>query len=237
MKKYVVILGITIGTSSLLLIGVLALMGHVGMYIADPGFQYSYSVATRDAKVVFVMIGPKAPENYEPILRDDPMIETRRLQNIYRVSGLYRNNGSTSPLWVLEGALPAQYSSKVFLSSDGRYLAKMGWWADEVTSEALAFYKDGKLLKSFSVKDLTTAAWFLPGGRQHYDWNREIKFDDESKTLFVRTEHFDELVFDITTGTIRSTFHPVSTTGFATFGVSIILLLILFRKRMTRRTT
>src|SRR5215510_1176702 len=109
MKKFLVILGIGIGSVALLL-GFAALMSHVGMYIADPAFPYSYSVTSPDSKYVFVMLGPKARDEKEEIVPDEKMKETRLLQDRYSVSGLYLNDGSTSPLWVLETVPDKQYA-------------------------------------------------------------------------------------------------------------------------------
>jgi len=93
MKKIFVILGLVIGSIALLLIGFEALMSHVGMYIADPGFQYSYSTTSPDGKYVFIMHGPKARDEKEEIVPDEKMKETRLLQSKYSASGLYLNNG------------------------------------------------------------------------------------------------------------------------------------------------
>jgi hypothetical protein len=225
MKKFFIILG----SIALLLIGFEALMSHVGMYIAEPGFQYSYSTTSPDGKFIFIMLGTKAWDEKKEIVPNEEMKETRILQNKYSASGLYLNDGSTSPLWVLETAPDNQYAYKVFVSSDGHHMAKTGWWTFTTTDEALTFYKDGRVICSYSVKDVATASWFLPGGSQHYAWDKRITFDDERKTLTVITEHYDRLVMDLTTGKIISAFRPVQLISFAILGVILYIFYVFFR--------
>ena len=235
MKKIFVILGLVIGSIALLLIGFEALMSHVGMYIADPGFQYSYSTTSPDGKYVFIMHGPKARDEKEEIVPDEKMKETRLLQSKYSASGLYLNNGSTSPLWVLEAAPDKRYAYKVFVSSDGHHLAKTGWWTNTAADEALTFYKDGRVIRSYSVKDVATASWFLPGGYQHYDWDKNITFNDEKKTLTVTTEHYDRLVVDAATGKIISAFRPVQLIWFTILGAIAYLFFRVYRNKIIKK--
>jgi hypothetical protein len=232
MKKIFVILGIVIGSIALLLIGFAALDSHTGRYLADPAFQYSYSVTSPDGKYVFVMLRPKAWD--EP---DEEMKETRLLQSKYSVSGLYLNDGSTSPLWVLEAVPDKQYAYKVFVSSDGHHIAKTGWWANSTSDEALTFYKDGRVISSYSVKDVATASWFLPGGVHHYDWDKKITFNDEKKTLTAITEHYDRLVMDVTTGKIISAFRPIQLIGFTILGAIAYLFFRVYRNKVIKRRT
>ena len=235
MKKFFVILGLVIGSIALLLIGFAALMSHMGMYIADPAFQYSYSVTSNDGKYIFVMLGQKAWDEKEEIVPDEKMKETRLLQSKYSVSGLYLNDGSTSPLWVLEAVPGKQYAYKVFVFSDGRHLAKTGWWTSATTDEALTFYKDGKIISSYSVKDIATASWFLPGGSQHYDWDKKITFNDERKTVTVITEHYDKLVMNAATGKIISAFRPVQLIGFMILGAIAYLFFRVCRNKVNKK--
>jgi len=235
MKKFFVILGLVIGSIALLLIGLAALRNHTGMYIADPAFPYSYSVTSNDGKYKFVMLGQKAWDEKEEIAPDEEMKETRLLQSKYSVSGLYLNDGSNSSLWVLEAVPGKQYAYKVFVFSDGRHLAKTGWWTSATTDEALTFYKDGKVISSYSVKDIATAPWFLPGGSQHYNWDKKITFNDERKTVTVITEHYDKLVMDATTGKIISAIHPVQLIGFTILGAIAYLFFRVYRKKVNKK--
>lgn len=235
MKRFLIISGFAVGAMVLLLIGFVALMIHVGMYIADPVFPRSYSVLSSDGKYLFVMLGLKAPDEEGARISDKALKETRLLQAKYPASGLYLNDGSTSPLWLLESASVRSYGYRVFVSSDGHHLAKTGWWTNATTDEAVTFYKDGKILASYSVRDVATASWFLPGGHGHYDWDREITFDDDRKTLTVVTNHYDKLVIDMTTGKITSAFRPVLLAGILLSGLIAYLIFKFYQKLRSQK--
>jgi len=93
-------------------------------------------------------------------------------------------------------------------SSDGTYFAHIPW-ASTVNSEtlpglAVGFYKNGSLLKSYSVGDLTKDRSRLYFTASHVEWERgEIrKLDAENNILTLMT--LDDIVysFDMTTGDI-----------------------------------
>jgi hypothetical protein len=78
------------------------------------------------------------------------------------------------------------YASRVFLAIDGQHLVRLGNWARGRTPNsdnlAIAFYADGKLIKSYSetdlIKDVSKA---VATATHHSMWGRDpqrfIKFD------------------------------------------------------------
>ena len=164
-----------------------------------------YRYVTKGEQYIFIMLAPpqdeKGPKDEE---REDPEI-----RKIYHESGLYRNDGSTTPLWTVDW-----YSTLVHVSSDGKYLAKLGPWPtyqDQKDFEngspaleqlALAFYKERKLFKKYKIRDLIQNPKKLAKGRSHFQWKERIWFDDVSGRLNVITHDEQKLVFDIRSGKI-----------------------------------
>jgi len=198
-KKVILVLGIlfTIG------FGLLVVLAELNSYIADPDYPYSYLTPSTNNKFVFVMIGPKADIPTDSRWPDKDMERTRQIQSQYATSGLYTNDGSTKPLWEI-----SEYSNKVFVSSDGVHLVRPAFWPSPYSDEALSFYENGKVVRSYRVKDLVDFPWFLPGGHGHFDWKRNITFDDQNGKLIVDTPHLDHYVFDLKTGNIVSARRP-----------------------------
>jgi len=216
MKKLILIALIILGIG----FGLLLLHSSINGYIADPAFFYSYTTPSPDNKYVFVMLGwkPDAPSDNQ--WRDERMEESRRLHAKFPSSGLYLNDGSTTPLWAVNG-----YSWEAFVPSDGAHLAMPAPWPHAPSDEALAFYERGKVLHRYRVNDLVDLTWYLPGGHQHFEWQKSINLDDQRHTLTVTTQHYDRYVFDLTTGEIVSSRRPsrVLLVGLALFLLYVII--------------
>lgn len=122
------------------------------------------------------------------------------------------------------------YSFQVFLSDDGRHLVRMGPWSfghePGPTDLALAFYEDGKLLKSYSTAELVKDHSKVSRSVSHYTWQagrpnmgetieeRSYPYLDWDNRFYLKT--IDGIVyrFDVTTGAIVSA--QASSTGWAT---------------------
>ena len=149
------------------------------------------------------MLGPEPVEPSDSRWPDERMEESRRLHARFPSRGLYLNDGSTTPLWVVDG-----YSWEVFVPSDGVHLVMPAPWPSTSSDEALTFYGSGKVLRKYRVNDLVDFTWFLPGGHQHFEWEKSITRGDQKRTLAVTTQHYDRYVFDLTTGEIISSRRP-----------------------------
>ena len=132
-----------------------------------------------------------------------------------------QDSGSFRELWRVEG----WYAFRTFLSSDGRYLVRMGDWAvgSEPSKEdlAVAFYDRGKLLAQFSTADLVKDKTKVVASVSHYMWlahevalfgpDRDKKVRqpvpelDYDNNFHLKTCDGIEYTFDITTGKIRET--------------------------------
>ena len=116
------------------------------------------------------------------------------------------------------------YSFEVFISIDGKFLVQMGPWNSgydvNSTDLAIAFHKDGKLVKSYSTADLIKDPEKVERSISHYRWRApsmgdSTLTDEQKEALRPRMSYENEFtlntidgwtyVFDATTGKIKST--------------------------------
>lgn len=172
----------------------LALSCFLGWVRADsPLPPMSYTKVTKNNKYIFVMLAYRT--SYDP----------ENLKEKYPSSGLYPNDGSNVPLWKFSGFAPG-----VNVSSDGRHLITGGPWpqiGDKGETEAVVFYRDGKELKSYRIKDLVPKPEAMPQSVSHYIWCEKWEFDDEKGRLEIKTIAGEKspsrtYLFDVTSGEI-----------------------------------
>jgi tetratricopeptide (TPR) repeat protein len=183
------------------------------------GTPGSYTIETANKKYIFVMFDPGSNFVSDAMKR-------------YPQSGLYLNNGSTTPLWTVD------WYGQVRLPSDGVHLVRYGGWArtsGTYTEEAITFFAAGKELKSYKTRDLVYFPQLLPHSVSHYEWQDALslnetyslvikiygnegnaysyqqreKFDEDAHLMKLATKQKDIYVFDLTTGEIISSHHPV----------------------------
>jgi hypothetical protein len=166
------------------------LIGSPSKLPADtPALPFDYKQATANDEYVFVMLAPAEEGNIQ-----DPTIRNR-----YPVSGLYRNNGFSIPEWTVDW-----YAFQVFVSSDGRHLVRMGPWPTHPEEFALAFYDRGKDIQSYKISELVKDFSKLPHSVSHFQWSKQIDFNDQAGTLTIVTFDDQEYLFDVRSGTILS---------------------------------
>ena len=127
----------------------------------------------------------------------DPYARHKGSGTCFEVTG-----GETdTPLWNTTG----WYSFEAHLSRDGVYLVRVDSSprGHDVSagSHAVAFYKNGNLVKSYSTKDLVKDASAMTLTVSHYGWLAEAPIF-EGGTLKIRTKDHIEYTFDITSGEI-----------------------------------
>jgi len=126
-------------------------------------------------------------------------------------------NGKQQELYRVEG----WYSFEIYLSDDGTYLVQMGPWSSGSEPEnddlAVAFFKNGKMLKSYSTVDLVKDPTKVVPTTGHYFWQAPSPLDDsidpvEAMKLLSRLDYEKRFnistidgwtyIFDATTGAI-----------------------------------
>lgn len=138
----------------------------------------------------------------------------------FGVASKWEEDGNLKVLYRTKG----WYSFRVFVSRSGRYLVRMGPWSvgSEPTKDdlAVAFYKEGKLLKKYSTAELVKDKSKVIASTSHYFWRAPSPLDDgitKVERLKFRLHLDDTNVFDlhtidgwtysfdVTTGKIKST--------------------------------
>lgn len=138
------------------------------------------STYDRDLKAVIVL---KEPSGVAYKLEDDGSLKV-----------LYRTKG-----W---------YSNKVFVSMDAQYLVRIGPWNEgRIPSKehvAVEFYKDGKIIKGYSTRDLVKDARRVRASVSHYEWRgKTCKLEDDRRFMLDTIDGI-RYVFDVPTGDIVS---------------------------------
>ncbi|WP_435894710.1 hypothetical protein [Oceaniferula spumae] len=122
----------------------------------------------------------------------------------YGVAHRLQPDGSMKEIYRVSG----WYSHQVFLSMDGRYLVRMGPWSPgrELSKDhvAVQFYKDGKLLKSYSTIDLVKDPKKIELTVNHYFWRGpKCKLETDNKFILDTIDGL-RYVFDATSGEVIS---------------------------------
>jgi hypothetical protein len=165
----------------------------------QPGRKRSRTTVSPNGQYVFVMIAPLAPEEDAGYWVEKVATEIRKIREAYKVSGLYRNDGSREPLWTVDW-----YASYVEVASDGVHLVRFGPWAHSPEQEALTFFASGKEIRSYTIGELVAEPDKLPHSVSHFVWDKDIKLDDANLLYRLTTKNGEQYVFDITTGAIVS---------------------------------
>ncbi len=196
----------------------------------DSGWSYSYTAETADKKYIFVMRNPNG---------DDYLVGDK-----YKQSGMYLNDGSTTPLWTLN------WRNSIYLPNDGKHIIRLGRLNYSATyrEEGFTFIAEGKVLNTYQTKDLITFPFLLPHHSNGYDihysrlapnlpndgvlmkvdngagypLNSGATFDSEKKTMQIETFHGDKYLFDFTTGNIISSFRPSRNLAIGLFCILVI---------------
>jgi hypothetical protein len=155
-------------------------------------------MASPDKAFVFVMLAPKTGG------RD----MGSHLWQVYEQSGLYRNDGSTEPLWTVDW-----YAFHTIVASDGVHLIRYGNWTSSYDKEAIAFFANGKLLRTYRINQLVDIPILLPHSVSHFDWLKSDAFDDASLEFSLTTYDGNRIVFDARTGEIISSIRPARLIG------------------------
>ena len=142
---------------------------------------------TENGDYLFVMLAPDEVAKYQ----------NQDIRGVYKQSGLYKNDGSTTPLWVVHW-----YSFVVYPSSDGMHLVRTGPWASSVDELALSFHRNGQEIKSYAIKDLIRDEGKLSYTVSHFFWRSKLEFDDEKGLVFLQTRDNQEYLFNIKNGEI-----------------------------------
>ncbi len=160
---------------------------------------YSYTVASPGGEYIFVMLSPRPVESDAAPWIEEKAARIREIRKIYSESGLYRSDGSTNALWTVDW-----YSYSVVPCSDGVHAVRPGRWPSTSRQEALSFFANGELLKSYRIDQLVDFPMLMPHSVSHFMWRASASLDDQNRSYHLRTLHGEIYRFDIRTGRITS---------------------------------
>jgi len=168
----------------------------VTSYADSPGIPFPYVKSALYSSFYFKMV----PENQEKN-------STSEIDPPYGVAYRLLSSGESEELWRVEG----WYAFEVYLSANGEHLVRMGPWAvgDKPSAEdmAVAFYHNGKLLKSYSTKNLIKKDRSVRPTVGHYIWrsnDKEYPKLNHLNEFLLKTRENEVYRFDVTTGEVRS---------------------------------
>jgi hypothetical protein len=113
------------------------------------------------------------------------------LRKRYKQSGLYRKGMPGRPLWTIDW-----FAWNVYPASDGHHLVRMGPWASSEEDLAVAFYRDGRLLREWKINELVKDPQSLPHSVSHFEWRQSISFNDAKRLLRLTTLANEKYLFD-----------------------------------------
>jgi hypothetical protein len=151
----------------------------------SPAPLQDYTKETENGEFLFVMLAPQEWAKYQ----------NSGIRKKYPGSGLYRNDGSTTPLWPVYW-----YSFEVYPSSDGRHVVRMGPRASYIGELAVSFHDNGKEIKAYRIKDLVLDESKLEHTVSHFFWRSSLHYDDGQGILFLKTKDDRSYRFSIKTG-------------------------------------
>ena len=210
--------------------GIVLLLVGGALALASTYVPSTYTAESRDGRFLFVMISPfpvledAASVDYSPLGREPSQVDrTRFIRARYSRSGLYRNDGSSTPLWTVNG-----YSPSVAVSSDGVHFSALNNDnVEDLSAEALAFYENGEEIRKYSVGDLISSGKELTWNFGGYAWLKGFSFDDERNTLSLTLVNGERYMFDIKNGEItRIERNPKKLHMALLIGTSLLLLII-----------
>ncbi len=169
---------------------VIFLFSEASLFADSPATPYDYKVVTQSNEYIFIML---APEEYQ--FGHNP-----EFRNTYKQSGLYKNDGSSAPLWTIDW-----YAFRVIPVSDAKHLIRFGPWASNTSQLALAFYRNGHEIKSYQIKDLVYDESKLMYTESHFFWKSEVEYQEEKGILFLKTKDRRSYNFLITNGVWETT--------------------------------
>lgn len=173
---------------------------------------YSYTLPVPGGRFVFVQLGDPAKEAETPA---DARRQFAELRAKYPATGLYPADGTT-PVWTVDGFAPRD---NLFLTSDGVYLIRLEgtWWrtkdfptlgkrlpADveqaQLAGPAVSFFANGKLLRQYTVADLTEVPAKMRHSPEHVLWAAGGGLNEDTKRFVYFTQDGQKNVFDYSTG-------------------------------------
>jgi hypothetical protein len=178
----------------------LCVLGTAGPVLAGLVPRGTWREVTDDGKYVVVAICRQSLEEELAYQRTNSDAEIRAIRATYPASGLYRNDGSTDPIWTFA---VEPWPRSVEIAPDGIHAVLPGGWVDSVGGTVVYLLRNGNVFREYDVEQI------IPNLRLKVLANRGymiscagVSFDRENMTYTVVTEQGERTVIDVTTGAI-----------------------------------
>jgi len=188
--------------------------------------EYSNRKESPNGKFLFVMISAYPAESDGKGYIEPLFSEIKKIRSTYPISGLYRNDGSTVPLWTVDW-----FAHQVEPLSDGIHIVRRGPWASSSLSEAVSFFAEDELTRTYTVADLVGDPEGMPHSVSHFRWRSYEWLNDSSKTYTIITKHNEYHLFNVTKGEIIISINL----NHAIFGIAVFLVCSFSGYRWWRR--
>jgi len=169
----------------------------------SPAPPSTYETISANQQFVFVMVPPISLDKELRTWKGALGAKIRQIRAVRSVSGMYRNDGTSEPLWTVDW-----YAGGVEVFSDGKHLIRHGPWASMLTDEAITFFWKDRQLREYSVSDLVKDQHKLRHTVSHFFWEIDSHLDDDGLRYTLITVDQRCYVFDATTGEIISSTSP-----------------------------
>ena len=170
--------------------------------IADsPAPPSSYIVTSSNGKYIFAMIAPVSKEEELFYWNEETQIRLAKIRDKYQQSGMYLANDASKPIWSVNW-----YAFGVEIANDGEHIIRPGPWASKIEDEALSFFRNGNLVKSYQIKDLVKKKRKLKYTVSHFFWVKEKLFDSEALKYYLATYDDRQYIFNVENGEIVEQF-------------------------------
>lgn len=203
---------------------VAALAGCADSVCADSLFPHSWTLTSANERYLLVLVFPLPIEKDVILAPGSEKSNVRAIREKYSLSGLYTNDGSTTPLWTTAGFF--DNSHDVYIADDGVHMVVADDWANNQSDHVVSFFQSGRYTEEYMLTELMPYPWlqrlFNGGGQVS---RRSAHFDEAAMTSTVTTNQGEEFVFDVKTGAI---LRQTSLTGlFLAIFLSSVLLVVL----------
>jgi hypothetical protein len=179
----------------------------------------SYAKPAPGGRFVLVVFG--SPEAEAKLKDGDNKRHSAGVRAKYAVPGMYRATDDEHPplVYPLEGYVPDE---NVSITSDGRTVVRIegDWWRTkaypvgqrlsaeverkQLDAPAISFFRDGKLLKSYPLRDLVTDAAAMSHSPEHILWHGGGVLREEAGLFLLDMQDTNRITFDVRTGEIVS---------------------------------
>ncbi len=179
----------------------------------------SYAKPTPGGQFVLVVFGSAEAE--KNLNGGDNKRHSAAVRAKYAVPGLYRATDDEHPplVYALAGYAPDE---NVYLTADGRTVVRIegDWWRTkaypvgqrlsaeveqkQLDAPAISFFRDGKLMKSYPLRDLVTDAAAISHSPEHILWHGGAVLREDTGLFLLDMQDTNRITFDTRTGEVSS---------------------------------